>query len=346
MGLDRPVIVVGCPRSGTTLLQLMLHCHPRMAVPPETRFVIDAYDRRVGFGDLTDPANRRALAEWITGRPAGKFHDLGLDAAEVNERIVAAPPTLGSALATVFQAYAGRFGKPRWGDKRPTYIQHLDHIMRLFPEAQIVHVIRDGRDCVASLKEMSWYKKDINHAISTWAQAVDAGRRAARQLGPGSYHEMRYEDLVADPETMLRGLCAFLGEDYDPAMTEPSRVAATAVPAQKHWHARTHGAVDTRRVRSWEKRLDPAEIALAEAALASRMRLYGYEPSDAGRPTAAQLAQYAKVVAERRRTARMRALRDRWDRRHEPNPVAAQMPPAIPAARTASDDMPLESRIS
>jgi hypothetical protein len=322
----------------------MLHSHPRMAVPPETRFVIDTYDRRQEFGDLTDPANRRALAEWITGRPQTKFHDLGLDAADVNEQIVAGPPTLGSALAIVFQAYAARFGKPRWGDKRPTYIQHLDHIMRLFPDAQVVHVIRDGRDCVASLKEMTWYKRDINHAIATWAQAVDAGQRAAKMLGPSSYHEMRYEDLVAEPETVLRDLCGFLGEEYDPAMTEPSRVAATAVPAQKHWHERTHGAVTTGRIRSWQRRLEPAEIALAESALASRMKQYGYELSDPGRPSAAQLAQYAKVVAERHRTARMRALRDRWDRRHEPNPVAAQPLPNVPPARSSADDLRFSGR--
>ncbi len=321
---ERPIIVVGCPRSGTTLLQLMLHSHRRIAVPPETRFVIDAYDRRREFGDLRDPANRRALGEWITKRRESVFHDLGLDADAVTEEIVSGPPTLGSALATVFQAYARRHGKARWGDKRPTYIQHLDHILRLFPDAQVVHVIRDGRDCVASLKEMSWYKKDTNHAISTWAQAVDAGRRAARTLGPSSYHELRYEDLVADPEAVLRELCGFLEEEYDPAMTEPSRVAKTAVPAQKHWHERTHGAVTTGRIRSWEQRLDPAEIALAEAALGGRMREYGYEPSDVPRPSATQLTAYAKVVAERRRITRMRALRDRWERRHEPNPVAAR----------------------
>ena len=321
---ERPIIVVGCPRSGTTLLQLMLHSHPRMAIPPETRFVIDAYDRRREFGDLGDPAARRALAEWITGRRESVFHDLGLDAAAVTEEIVAGPPTLGSALAIVFQAYARRFGKPRWGDKRPTYIQHLDHIMRLFPDAQVVHVIRDGRDCVASLKEMSWYKKDTNHAISTWAQAIDAGRRAAGTLGPDAYHELRYEDLVADPETALRGLCGFLGEEYDPVMTQPSRMAPAAVPAQKHWHERTHGAVTTGRIRSWERRLEPGEISLAEAVLGGRMREYGYELSGAPRPSASQLAAFAKVSAERRRVARMRALRDRWDRRHELNPVAAR----------------------
>jgi hypothetical protein len=112
---DRPIFVIGCPRSGTTLLQLMLHAHPRIAVPTETRFVLAAYDARRDFGDLREAQNRRALAEWIVGRKVTRFRDLGLDRAAVVEEIVAAPGTLGSALETVFRAYARRFGKQRWG---------------------------------------------------------------------------------------------------------------------------------------------------------------------------------------------------------------------------------------
>jgi sulfotransferase family protein len=70
--------VVGCPRSGTTLLQLMLHAHHRIALPPETRFVLPAYERRLSFGDLREPDNRAGLARWITGREETRFHELGV----------------------------------------------------------------------------------------------------------------------------------------------------------------------------------------------------------------------------------------------------------------------------
>ena len=79
MPAERPVFVVGCPRSGTTMLQLMLHSHPRIAVPPETRFLLTAYWQRRHFGDLSRVENRRRLARWIVDRPASRFEDLGLD---------------------------------------------------------------------------------------------------------------------------------------------------------------------------------------------------------------------------------------------------------------------------
>jgi Sulfotransferase family len=319
---DRPILVVGCPRSGTTMLQLMLHSHPRIAIPSETRFVVTAYERRRAFGDLRRPANRRALARWIVGRAQTKFLDLGLDPESITEEIIAGPPTLGTGLGIVFQAYARRFGKPRWGDKRPTYLQHLDGLLRLFPDAQVVHLIRDGRDCVASLKEMPWYKRDVFHAAATWTQAIDLGRRAEARLGPDSYYQLHYEHLVDDTGGELRGLCAFLGEDYDPRMTQPQRIAGTAVPPQKRWHHNTRTVVNSGRVGSWRARLEPWEIALAETVMGRRLREHGYPLTGVPRPPAAHLATYARVTADRRLVAGKRTLRDRWDRLREPNPVA------------------------
>ncbi len=145
----------------------------------------------------------------------------------MTEEIADGPPTLGSAIGIVFRAYARRFDKPRWGDKRPGYYQYIPGLLRMFPDAQIVHLIRDGRDCVASLQTMPWFKRDIYAAICTWIEAIDSGRRAARHLPPDAYFELRYEELVADPQARLAQLCDFLGEEYDPAMAEPHKIAGS-----------------------------------------------------------------------------------------------------------------------
>src|SRR5437868_5692695 len=89
MAEDRPIFVLGCPRSGTTLLQLMLHAHPRIAIPPETRFLLTCYAARNTFGDMRTEASRRALAGAIVGKRQTLFFDLGLDAEEITEEIVA-----------------------------------------------------------------------------------------------------------------------------------------------------------------------------------------------------------------------------------------------------------------
>jgi Sulfotransferase family len=322
-GNDRPIIVLGCPRSGTTLLQVMLHSHNRIAIPPENRFVLPAYRQRLRFGDLEKPANRRALARFIV-RPRLRFPDFGLDRRRTVKQIVAGPPTVGSALGIVLRAYAERFDRPRWGDKRPYYHRYIEVVLRLFPDAQIVHVVRDPRDCVASLKRMPWWKSDSYHAVSAWANSIAHTKEAVRRW-PGVVIRVQYERLVAAPESELRALCAALGEEYDPAMAEPERVAAVAVPERKHWHSYTRVSPTTGRVGRWRVELEPWEIALCETVLAEPMREFGYEFTGAGRPRTEDFVHYARVHATRKAVHGAWLLKDRWERRRERNPVAAQL---------------------
>jgi len=308
MPTDRPIFVVGCPRSGTTMLQLMLHAHPRIALPPENRFVLAAYERRHEFGDLRDPANRRALGSWIVG--TAQFEDLGLDTQRVIDAVIAAPPTLGSAIGTVFRLYAERFGKPRWGDKRPAYLRHLPELLRMFPDAQVINIVRDGRDCVASLKEAPWSPPDFTDLIDSWARAADAALRAGRRYGPSTYHWLRYEDLVAEPVAELRAICAFLGEEYDAAMARPQEVAAVAVPEYKTWHTRTRERVTTDRVCSWRERLSAVEVERCEAVFGDRLALFGYPLSTEAAPTTADRVARASLVVRDRFGPWRGALRD------------------------------------
>jgi hypothetical protein len=308
----------------------MLHSHPRIAFPSETRFVHTSYEVRQTFGDLELVENRRRLAEWIVKGKDTKFHVLKLDAGETIEEIVQAPPTLGSALAAVFRAYARKHGKPRWGDKRPSYFRRVPMLQRMFPDAQFIHLVRDGRDAVSSLKRMPWYHGDTFSAALTWREAVDTGKRLARRLGPETFYEFRYEDLVAEPESSLRGLCAFLGEEYHPAMTKAYEHARETVPSARKWHLRTHEAPNTRNVGAWRERLEDWEADLVEHVLASRLRQHGYALTGVARPSAANLARYHRIAAHRWRSQRAHAVLDRLAESRDPNPVVSLLTGPVP----------------
>ena len=330
---DRPIFIVGCPRSGTTLLQLMLHAHPRIAIPPETRYLLETYRRREDFGDLTKRKNRRRVAEHIIGRRRHKVRDLKVRPKRLVASIAAGPPTIGSALGLVYVAYARRFDKPRWGDKRPVYLHHIPTLLALFPDAQIVHIIRDGRACAASLKRMRWWRRGSVAAIARWVHSMRDGRRARETLRSDQYYEFRYEDLVAEPEKTLRDLCAFLGEEFDEAMLEPHRVAQQAVPKRKQHHARTKEAVSGAKVASWAEELEPWEIALAEMVAGRWLREYGYTLTNPGvrPPVKAIAACYADLMRRRTATRRSRK-RDRRRARRYDQPVAARLTSAQRAA--------------
>jgi hypothetical protein len=323
--VDRPLFVVGYPRSGTTMLRLMLHSHPRLAIPYETSFLLAAYRHRRQFSNLTDPANHRRLADFIVSRQEGKFDLLGLERSSTRERILAAPPTLGSALAAVYSAYAERHGKPRWGDKRPSYVRWLGVLLRLFPDAQIINIVRDGRDCMASLLDVPWYSKDIYYWVAQWTAAVDIAARAQQRLPAGTFCQLRYEDLVTSPEPQLRRLCDFLGETYDPAMSEPNRLAESLVPPSKIWHGRTRSPVTTDRIGAWAKRLEPWQVEVCEAAMGERLRALGYELSGAARPALTHRLRSARAAVRPRLSPFKRAVVGAWGHLR-PSPVLAAQP--------------------
>jgi hypothetical protein len=308
-----PVFVVGCPRSGTTLLTLMLSSHSRIAIPPETRFLLPVFRRRREFGDLTQIRGRRRLARALVRRSGTKFRHLGLDKQVVKKAVKRSPPTIGSGIGAVYRTYAAGQGKARWGDKRPTYYRNVDLLRELFPDAQFVHLVRDGRDCVASLKRMRWWHHGTTGAVATWVHAIDCADRAARRLPDGTWHEVRYEDLVADPKRELAALCTFLGEELEESMLAPQQQAGRLPRRQREaWHAGTREPVSAARVGSYADVLSVDELALVERVAGSRLRRRGYEvPAARPRPRAKDLARYARVLTLMRAKTRLNAARDR-----------------------------------
>jgi Sulfotransferase family len=321
---DRPLFVVGCPRSGTTMLSLMLHAHPNLAMPPETRFLVYTWRQRHVFGNLDTEELRLQLASTVT-RWGSMVRDLGLAPPELREKIFAGPPTIGSAFGIVFREFAQLHGKARWGDKRPAYYQEVDVLLRLFPDAQIVHVIRDGRANVASLKRMPWWKYDSVTSMATWALAEYCMQRNIKRLPADTFYPIRYESLVADPETELRKLCAFLDEDFHEEMLHPHRVTGV-VPERKTWHESLKTTVNENAVDTWRRGLDPWEIGLMETVLRRRLRRNGYQISGDGKRPSYRLAR--RYIAESRRLREI--VHKRWEIEEREAasatyPVAAQL---------------------
>ncbi len=332
---DRPVIIGACPRSGTTLLRTMLHCHPELAIPRETRFVLEAWQRRKQFGDLRRPANRRALARWIFKRKKSQAARLGLEPKEAISRLVAAPPTLGSLLATCFLLYAEKEEKPRWGDKRPTYAARIEAVWDLFPNAHFVNVIRDPRACVASIRKLGWYGGHIAPAVELWERSVTAVDSWRGRLAKDQLLDVRFEDLLADPADTLTELTSFAGLAADGGAVEQMlRYHERREVRSERYHANLSRPPDPSRVDAWRDELDMEEIAFVEHAAASIMRRQGYEPVADGVSPPTQLVR--ELRARRRRSAAgwwKLAWKDRVRKRvtHR-HPLAAEVPAARPRA--------------
>ncbi|MGL5866951.1 MAG: sulfotransferase [Dermatophilaceae bacterium] len=250
----RPIFIVGCQRSGTTMLRLMLDSHPRISCGPETRFLegfepilTDDWKRLSQYGFSED--------EWVL-RIRGFFEGVQAD-------------------------YARSRGKQRWADKTPRYALSLPLVLRIFPDAQIVHVIRDPRDVAVSHRKRFGYWSCLKSTVK-WPKYVGTARHAARGLSAATYREVRYERLVADPGATLSDLLDWLGEPWDPAVLEFDK-AGHDVPARYHAQlaarqasAGTDRAVYASRVGTYRRELDPLVRLLVWANSRRLQRELGY----------------------------------------------------------------------
>lgn len=268
-----PFFVVGCARSGTTLLRCMLDSHPRLAVPPESHFIARLAPRtaRSPF-DIEQILRHLQIRTW------------DIDAAAVRDAVVRQQAvTFAEQVHALFGLYARARGKQRWGDKTPDYVEHMCTIAAIFPDALFIHVIRDGRDVATSLTQWPWGPASPVGGAFRWRRKVTRGRRDGAALPADRYLELRLEDLVADPEGELRRLCAFLGEAFDPAMLDYHRTAAERMrEPQETFMAFTHPHLakpPTAGLRNWRTGLTTAQQEAIEAVCAPLLRDLGYPTS-------------------------------------------------------------------
>jgi len=308
----------------------MLDGHPELAMPRETRFVLGAWRRRERFGDLRKEENRRSLARWIFERPRARADRLNVDPKEAIERLTAAPPTLGSILGTAFVLHAEGEGKPRWGDKRPTYAARMSAVWALFPNAVFVNVIRDPRGCVASMKRLGWWGGNVVRAVDLWDRSVRAVEAWRPRLGPDQLLDVRYEDLVADAPCVLGEIAGFAGLDAgEAALASMLRYSERSESLNVVFHPNVARPPDTTRVAAWHDELSEREIAFVEHALGPAMTSLGYELAREGAPPPAKMLARLEGRRERRREASRRAKPgSRTGRFRRRRPVAAE-PDAI-----------------
>lgn len=279
-------VVVGVPRSGTTLLRMMLDAHPEMAILPETGFLAEVARLEEG------PGAREAVFRTI--RSAEAWDDFGLSEDELRAELEPlATNARADAVRAFYRLYARRFGKPRWGEKTPAYGLHLEDIARLLPEAHFIHIIRDGRDVALSVRGLHFAPGESMEEIADdWCRRIET-TRAQGSRGP-RYLEVRYEDLVKEAEATLRQVCAFVDLPFDPAQlayhlraprrleehrdrrSPDGRLVVTHAQRLRQQEGVTRPP-DRRRVGLWRTAMTPEERAAFERVAGGVLRELGYE---------------------------------------------------------------------
>lgn len=266
----------GMGRSGTTLLRAMFDSHPDVAVPGESQFIMPMAARRrryetpSGFAAdafLRDLAGQERFRMW--GVPEGAVRSVMVESGTAS---------FADAVRSAFAAFARAHGKPRYADKTPAHIRHLPLLAELFPESRFVHIIRDGRDVALSLMERTEGAIGLDSVAIRWREMVVRGRRDGRVLGRRRYLEVRYEDLVEDPEGTVRSVCDFLELAFDESMLRYFERAEEVVRLTHN--PEIHRSIflpPTKGLRDWRRDMPREEVAVFEALAGRVLTDLGYE---------------------------------------------------------------------
>jgi len=287
----RPFAVIGgAPRSGTTLLRMMLDAHPDVAIPPETGW-LSAWARQLEKTYENEWHFLYELKHYPPSLPA--WNDLFLGETTVQYWLHnMAPFSAGDGLRRVYELYAERFGKQRIGDKTPENVFAFHQIEQLIPEARFIHIIRDGRAVVESWRRQ-WFAPGGDHlgAALAWRNYVRNGRENGVRCR--HYLEVWFEDLVSDPVAQLQRICVFLDLHWFPEMMEyPLRAKERLAEHGPRFDERGHETVskaqrmqqqeavlrapDPAKIDLWKTRLSQAELRWIESLIGDTLVEFGY----------------------------------------------------------------------
>jgi hypothetical protein len=274
------VFFVGCPRSGTTLVRRMVDAHPQIAMTPETHWVVETFERRMGLTDdgLATPELLRNLEE------EERFMRLEPDIEALERLIAGAPISYADFVTAVFDGFGRAHGKPLVGDKTPGYAFGVRMLGALWPHTRIVHIVRDGRDvCLSAInwkrklpslerRFPTWRSEAVATAALWWAWHARAAHEDGRTLGT-RFYELRYERLVAEPEATCAALCEFLGVPYHDAMVRFHEGRTKSKPGLDAKHA---WLPVTPALRDWRMQMPREDVARFEAAAGDLLEELGY----------------------------------------------------------------------
>ncbi len=270
-----PVFIVGAPRSGTTLLAVLLDRHSNIAIGPETQFFtmfipqIWANKRPETYEQLVDSALEFE-----------RIADFGLERDQLLQQFRNYELSFGNLLRAIIETHAIRQAKRHPGEKTPLHLEHVPMILNQFPNSKVICVIRDGRDVVRSLLDVPWATpgnpRRFRRFCMRWNDRVEAMINYEKTLPLDRYMTVKFEDILKGPKAELEKICAFIGEEFEPTQLEPAQTSSVIPDWEKKWKNKASEMLDPGRVEAWRRSADRDQIWAMNSMMGDMLERMGY----------------------------------------------------------------------
>lgn len=288
-----PFFIVGCERSGTTLLMLYLDQHPQIAIPHESHLFHRIFPLLPYYGNLDDDTNLRLLISDMLSDMWIQCWNLNVGVDEfisgLEER------SFRGCVRRLFELFLQDEGKELWGEKTPVHVMYIPEILSVFQNAKFIHMVRDGRDVAQSLQRVPFGTKNVWASGKRWRNRIEQFESAKQYLAKDAYIEVRYEEFITRPQAELDRIHEFLG-------VEPISIAFNGVKSEKaqcftgsmNVHYLVQAPLQKSRIGAYKAFFSPREIAIFESVSARELNRYHYylETDGDEKPSIAEMAFY------------------------------------------------------
>jgi hypothetical protein len=268
-----PIFIVGCPRSGTTLLTVLMDRHDRIAMTPETHFIPDLPpDRYMRRG-----VDHGAIVDYFLDY--SYLWDMKLDRARVLQRFRGDAPTFANFFRRALEEYASGRGKVRVGEKSPEHLGAIPTLVAWYPRARILWLVRDGRDAVQAMMRAPQFHKDRRRSCHLWRSTVLEGLNYQR-LYPENVLRVDFKELVRRPREELGHICRFVGEEFQERQLDVQVASSVVLPKESVLKGRALQALDHSKIGEYHRQASVPEIWLMDSVMGRCLRRLGYPPAE------------------------------------------------------------------
>jgi len=278
--------IIGRPRSGTTLLSTLFDAHPNVIIPFESPVILQLSSKYLPLKSWSEQHIHRFINDLFSTR---KFDRWNIDREALLDSLLKFRKHLDfqSAIKILYLHFPSFFPKENIllpGDKNPIYSLFFKKIYHIFPDARFIHLIRDYRDNILSVKKLDFEAPLTSIIAYRWKFSNNLVHRMSK-LHPEQFYTIRYEDLINDPETNLKKLCNFLHIEYQPSVLSfhlyveerIKKLSEEEARQFKKFHSNLLKPVNTSKSGVWKNDMKKRDVKIAESIAGKWAEQFGYE---------------------------------------------------------------------
>jgi len=273
------VFIVGMPRSGTTLLNYILHTHSKISIAPETHFFDKFFSKYENFNSYSHSKKIELLNSYLNNEDIEILDFTKEEKKQIIDNAVLSDFELKKTFYEILKKYSEKNNSKILGEKTPAHLEYIEILNKWFPNAKFIIIYRDPRDVCLSLKNVPWNNGNSETNARRWNRYIELSNKYKQNNQISSkLLEIQYEELILTPISIIKKICSHIEVSYEEQMLKYYENTTIKSKELKlvTWKDKNKESIDKNNFNKWINKLSLDEIKIIETITSSNLEKKGY----------------------------------------------------------------------